>query len=134
MSEAIRFERLDDILIVRLPEEYALQCAAQQIIGKVQSLKLSGEIGILMDLTAANIARDLDSVRAAFAHWQPLQDCVARFAVLVKTDLHWGLTRQVSVFAEFEGFSIRPFRDQAEAIVWLSQAGVAKQFELGPTI
>lgn len=126
MSHRLQFEMLGDILVVHLPEEYSLQSAAQQVLAEVENLEQEDEIGILMDLTGSASARDLDSIREAFVHWQPLQHRVARFAVLVKSDLHWALTRQVSVFAEIEGFEIRPFKDQAEAIAWLSQAGQAQ--------
>ena len=120
MKQKLSFEFKDNILVVGLPSDYSLKSAAEQTINFVENLNPTGKIGLLMDLTEAREAREVSLVRGAFKHWEPLREWVSQYAVLAESELHWGLTRQVAIFAEEEGFTIRPFKRKEDAMKWLA--------------
>ena len=46
----------------------------------------------------------------------------ARLALLVSTDLQFGLARLGGAYLEMEGLQVRVYRDRSEALTWLESA------------
>jgi hypothetical protein len=111
----------NNILIVTLPETYGVQEVITSIQTFLDSHELDKPIGALMDLTNSKEQRSSDDLRSAFGNWAPVQRRIARFAILVNSDLHFALTRQMAVYGKEFGMELAPFKDRKAALAWLSE-------------
>ncbi len=111
----------NDIMIVTLPERYGVEEVISSIRTFLDDQDLDKPIGALMDLSSSKEERSSDDLRSAFGNWAPVKSRIARFAILVNSDLHFALTRQMAVYGKEFDMELAPFKDRKAALAWLRE-------------
>ncbi len=76
---------------------------------------------ILVEDSGSDFEPNTPGVKAMVAGWARVFEGVSvRIALLVRRDLHFGLGRQATVFAEQSQLKFDVFRERSEALAWLA--------------
>lgn len=111
----------NDILLVTVPDRYEVEEVTSLIREFLDESGRDKLPGALMDLTSSKEERSSGDLRAAFAHWAPVKHRIGRFAILVSSDLHFALTRQMAVYGKEFDMELAPFKSRKAALAWLSE-------------
>ncbi len=121
MSGKVGYELAGRHLVVRVEGSYSTQQLLDAIASGLEALEPGLRALVLIDARASTAARPTAEVRAAGAAVVPMASRIERMAIVVGSEVHFGLARMASMLAGEVGASSEVFRDLTEAHAYLDR-------------
>ena len=111
-----------DVLQLSLEGHYQPTDIIDAFLSALADKRCPEQVSLLLDTTRSQSldTRSSREIRHVAQYLGPYRKRIrGRCAVLVDTDLHFGLSRMGSAYSESVGVDARVFRSRAEALDWL---------------
>ena len=119
---AVTWSLDEDLVQINLEGHYQPTDIIDAFLTALADRRCPQELSLLLD-TTRSLSLDLRSarqIRHVAEYLGPYRDRIrGRCAVVVRTDLHYGLSRMGSAYSESVGVDAQVFRSKAEALDWL---------------
>ena len=119
MSGKVGYELSGRHLVVRVEGSYSIQQLLGALVSGLEALEQEVRALVLIDARASTAARPTADVRAAGVALAAMASRIERLAIVVGSEVHFGLARMASMFAGEVGASSEVFRDLTEARAYL---------------
>ncbi len=118
---SIRYEIDGEVLIIRQNGVTDPVLIAETLAAALADAKLLPKSHLLWDATDAPAQASADKMKAFVRSFDEMPQLSGRIAMLVATDLQWGVSRMFSVYAEDAGSTAAVFYEADEAMRWLRE-------------
>ena len=111
-----------DLLRLNLEGHYQPTDIIDAFLSALADRRCPPEVSLLLDTTGSQSldVRSSGQIRHVAEYLGPYRERIRRrCAIVVSTDLHFGLSRMGSAYSESVGVDARVFRSTAEALEWL---------------
>jgi hypothetical protein len=133
IQKRLSYKFEDNILFLKVKGDYSEEEVIQLIKKAMNDTSIPERFPVLVDARLSEVKHKIneqEKIRKEFAEWLEKVMCSAD---VVQSDLHFGLSRQLSVFEEFEGREAEAFREMEPALAWIKEKMKAdKSLEKGP--
>ena len=121
MKTELQYDKTNNLMHQKLHGHCSMQNLAE-VFDEMKQLEPTPGLKIITDITDANL-KDTDYKSLYFLE-KKLDEFLdtylpIRKAIIVESDLEFGIARTYEMLAEKEGFDVRVFRDRSEALEWL---------------
>jgi hypothetical protein len=114
--------RLQDNLLFLIAEgDYSAREFLELLKDALNDPRIRRRFGIVIDVRNSEIRHRIADIKSIYDELKKWNERIARIAVVVQSALHYGFTRQYSVYAEFAGQEINPFYRIEPAIDWVNE-------------
>jgi hypothetical protein len=124
MSFAVRVAREDGVVIIAVEGRGAGRDLLRRITPALEESAATGDRRLLLDLREAHVselpAADMHGFEIGVARREGMRGAGARAAVLVKSDLLFGVARMFQTIRAESPVAYGVFRDPEEAAAWLA--------------
>lgn len=115
MEDNLRYRVSDRLILIQLEGEYTIDRLLELTGAALADPATPDRVLLLIDARKSTVERSTGEIRrtaTAFSGWAPR---IERMAIVVGSEVHYGLTRMASILSEESGLIASPFRDLAEA-------------------
>jgi hypothetical protein len=119
MNKRLTYNIENNVLFLFTKGDYSAQEFIDLLKTALNDSRLPQKFGVIVDARhsiADHTIADIKPIEDELNKWK---ENIVRLAIVVSTDLHFGITRQSSVYAEFANREVEPFRDMESAIDWV---------------
>jgi hypothetical protein len=121
MLKKLTYSIKDKIIFLKVEGSYSAIEFLDVLKRALNDSSVSNKFAIIIDARlseADHRITDIQPIHAELRKWTKRIVCIA---VVVQSDLHFGLTRQASAYDEFDGRETEPFRTIESAIDWVNK-------------
>lgn len=121
MDATLTYRLQDNILFLKAKHDCTVQEFFELLKIALNDPRLPLRFGIIIDARHCEFCPRIADLKQIHDELKKWYERIARMAVVVQSTLHFGFTRQCSVYAEFEGQEINPFYKIESAISWVNE-------------
>jgi len=121
MDTKLTYRLQDNILFLIAEGDYSAKEFLELLKDALNDPRIPQRFGIIIDARHSAICSQLADLKWIHDELKKWNEQIARIAVVVQSALHFGFTRQYSVYAESEGQEINPFYRTEPAIAWINE-------------
>jgi hypothetical protein len=121
MDTKLTYRLQDNILFLIAEGDYSAKEFLELLKEALNDPGVPRRFGIVIDARNSETSHRIADIKPIHDELKKRNERIARIAVVVQSALHYGFTRQYSVYAESAGQEINPFYGIESAITWVNE-------------
>ena len=121
MQARLSYKFEDSMLFLKVGGEYSIKEVIQLVRKAMNNAGSPERFPVLIDARLSEVTHNLDDLELISKEFSKLREKIICTAVVVQSDLHFGLARQLSVYDEFDGRETEAFRKMEPALAWVKK-------------
>jgi len=121
MDGKLTYELQDNILYLKAKGDYSAQEFIELWKNALNDSLVPRRFGVVVDARHSKTSHRIADIKPIHDELRKWNERIARIAVVVQSDQHFGFTRQCSVYDELDGRDVNPFYEIESAIDWVNE-------------